>query len=99
MQPLFEAPLEEPGNIIRYTRLLLRNGLSYFYGDDIIKTDYCYKGNYLIFELFFSRVNCFQRIAYQLLALGVGRRELHPGDLPVRSVALEDTRFFIQRAS
>ena len=38
--------------------------------------------------LIFTRAKCCILIAHQLLALGYGRRELHPGDLPVRDEEL-----------
>ena len=42
--------------------------------------------------LIFTRAKCCIRIARHLLALGYGRRELHPGDLPVREEHLCLTR-------
>ena len=42
--------------------------------------------------LIFTKQKSCMCIAYQLLALGFGRRELHPGDLPVRDVNLDLTR-------
>ena len=42
--------------------------------------------------LVFTREKYCIRIAHQLLALGYGRRELHPGDLPVRDEHLKVTR-------
>ena len=45
--------------------------------------------------LVFTRAKRCIRIAYQLLALGYARRELHSGDLPVRNESLEFTRDLI----
>ena len=96
LQPLYIMK-DQPFYILRYIRLLLRNGLSFFYGD-IKGTKFSLHENDLIGMLFFTRAKCCICIAYQLVALGFGRRELHPGDLPVRNVGLEYMRMMIVRA-
>ena len=110
-----DYPFFESRSIRRYTRLLLRNGLSYFYGDvmmDYRNEYYGYGfapdmapdqhhnlpqlqlgqiGVLITCDWFTKQKRCI-RIAYQLLALGFGRREVHPGDLPVRDEHLVLTR-------
>ena len=96
-QPLYYTS-DDSRNILCYTKLILRNGLSFFYGDvvwDHLDFGYCYsidKEFGLIEMLIFTQTKCCIRIAYQLLALGYGRRELHRGDLTVRDEHLELTR-------
>ena len=96
-QPLYYTD-EDSRNILRYTKLILRNGLSFFYGDVVSHHSdfrYCYsidKEFGLIGMLIFTQAKCCIRIAYQLLALGYGRRELHPGELTVRDEHLQLTR-------
>ena len=51
----------------------------------------------LLGELLRTKSKSCIRIAYQLLALGFGRRELHPGDLPVRDEHLKETRRILYR--
>ena len=94
-------------NVLRYTRLLLRNGLSFFYGNfnGGYGSDFGYVYDTHEFDIWrefgllgilvFTRVKRCIRIVYQLLALGYARRELHPGDLPVRNENLEFTRDLI----
>ena len=90
-----QLPSDDSRNILRYTKLLLRNGLSFFYGDvisDHFDFGYCSsvldREIGLIGMLIFTRAKCCMLIAHQLLALGYGRRELHPDGLPVRDERL-----------
>ena len=77
--------------MFHYTQLLLRNGLSFFYGDVIDINEVFSDHEIMVFGLIAKLERCIC-IAYQLLALGFERRELHPSDLPVRDEHLEWTR-------
>ena len=83
--------IEDDVKFQRYFRLLLRNGLSFFY----FTPRESYRS---LFEIFYtvdpvySFTPIANGIAQQLLALGYGRRELHPADIQVRDEQLDDTR-------
>lgn len=92
------------------SNFLFRNGISFFYG----KHPICLLGlqNYqeiletplmrlIYFDAFYDRLHVIPQIAYQLLALGYGRRELHAqlADLPLLDENLKQTREFIHSCS
>lgn len=85
--------------IVRYFKFLLRNGLAFFYGyypDDFGTRSVLVK---LIEYTEERHMPTARAIAHQLLALGYGRSELHPGGFPVRDERLADTRQRIDRAN
>lgn len=55
----------------------------------------------IYFDAFYDRLHVIPQIAYQLLALGYGRRELHAqlADLPLLDENLKQTREFIHSCS
>ena len=75
----------------RYFRFLLQNGLSFFYCTPRESDCSLFEIFYIIDRLY-SLPPIVNGIAQQLLALGYGRRELHPADIPVRDEQLDDTR-------
>ena len=82
----------------------MQNGLSFFYGDRFgdflseFNDNLSLFGRLLITAFLLNnkmkndRLPIVRRYCHRLLALGYGRRELHPGDLPVRDERLRHTR-------
>ena len=93
----------------QFTRFLLRNGLSFFYKSTIRNSEKHWQwesdnANISLLQPLFlhhSRMpeGFFRGIAQQLLALGYGRRELHPAPLPLHDERLDDTWRELQRFS
>lgn len=92
-------------DMVEYIRFVLRNGLAYFY-DDSIHPDsayprYSFNESFVMIAYFYdygpdyreeTEYIAWKQLARQLLALGYGRRELHPHALPVRDEGLAQTR-------
>ena len=106
-------------DVHHFTRFLLRNGLSFFYGVPLSSGDanrmFQWKGlvSQRAFEWgspslmlpFFQLSKCYSYapfvggIVRQLLALGYGRRELHPAPLALFDENLDDMRRELARLS
>lgn len=97
----------------RFTCFLLRNGLFFFYispfrnpekSPDHWESESKNVNTSLLLPLFLKHLPMPERflpfargIAQQLLALGYGRRELHPAPLPLLDEQLDDTRRDLER--
>ena len=102
-------------DVHRAAVFLLRNGVSFFYGAPVSDRDSGWDLNYsslrdlrlnklsllrpLLFRLSDRYVPFVGGVARQLLALGYGRRELHPAPLPLQDENLHDMRLALARLS
>ena len=110
MYSFFFSDAEYQSTIVKHSALyfnfIMRNGLSFFYRDPFGE-QYCKFGDHFsLFGRLFTTasIQLFQkesllivrRLCHRLLALGYGRRELHPGDLFIPDERLRHTRRFIE---
>ena len=94
ISPIQDSTIYE--NIALYFKFIIRNGLSFFYDefDDSNPLFYTIIRSALAHEN--EALSIARRFCHQLLSLGYGRCELHPGDLPVRDERLKQTRLLME---